>query len=387
MALLARTMSSDDFGSYSFATSFLLFTSLFFDFGLFLPAARRIATANARSSREILGAALLTYAPVGLAFCLFTFAASYVVDPVFNVEAGHAIRLTSALALCYPFVLVGQQLAQGADRLHIYSLTSALAQVVFVVSLVLALALGITTTVTLGLALRGGGFLVGSLALIVWLKPRYAAMRQRVRALATDAKAYGFQVYVGRLFGIATYNMDVLMLAALTNPHEVAYYTIAGATARIVGLPVQGMASALFPRMTRDNRLDPRWITIAWAVGLVGFALCSVLARPFIELTFSSRYAQAATYLIPLAFAEVVRSVTTVYNSYLAAQARGAELRNAGLLLTVSNLVFNVALIPPFGGMGAAVASLIALLLNLGVHIMYYRRSAREFAKSAQHHT
>jgi len=48
---------------------------------------------------------------------------------------------------------------------------------------------------------------------------------------------------------------------------------------------------------------------------------------------------------------------------------------NAGLVLTISNLILNFALIPPFGAMGAAWASFAALLANLAAHRVGYRRA------------
>jgi O-antigen/teichoic acid export membrane protein len=376
-ALLARNMSTVEFGSYSFAISFLLFTAIFFDFGLFLPASRMIAKADEETKPHIFAASLVAYAPVGVAYCLSIAGLSFVVDGVFNVEAGEALLLTAPLAFVYPFALIAGTLGQGTDRLHVFSITSAAAQIVFMVLLLGALLVTSSLSVTLALVLRAVGFLVGCVAFVAWLRPRLAEVRRHVREIMSQARSYGFEVYVGRLLSIGTYQMDVLMLAALTNARAVGLYTLAGAVARVVGLPIYGFASALFPKMAREGVLDRRWIAISWAVGLTGAVIAWVLAKPFIEVVFSERYTEAATYLLPLALAEVVRAVTTVYNSFLSAQALGRELRNAGLLLTVSNVVLNLALIPPFGAMGAAIASLIALLVNLAGHIYYYRRHTR----------
>jgi O-antigen/teichoic acid export membrane protein len=90
---------------------------------------------------------------------------------------------------------------------------------------------------------------------------------------------------------------------------------------------------------------------------------------------FSHRYSPAVRLVAPLALAQAIRGVTSVYNSFLSAQARGTELRNTGVILTFSNIVLNFALIPPFGATGAAWASLIALIANLFAHVFYYRRS------------
>jgi Na+-driven multidrug efflux pump len=67
--------------------------------------------------------------------------------------------------------------------------------------------------------------------------------------------------------------------------------------------------------------------------------------------------------------------VTGIFNTFLSGHGRGRDLRNAGFVLTGSNIAFNFALIPPFGAAGAAWASLLALLANLIAHVVFYRRS------------
>lgn len=64
-----------------------------------------------------------------------------------------------------------------------------------------------------------------------------------------------------------------------------------------------------------------------------------------------------------------------MYNSFLSAQARGRDLRNAAFILTSFNIALNFALIPSYGAKGAAWASLVALVANLAAHIFYYRRT------------
>jgi O-antigen/teichoic acid export membrane protein len=109
-------------------------------------------------------------------------------------------------------------------------------------------------------------------------------------------------------------------------------------------------------------------------LGLLTAALACLLTKPFLRLAAGNEYLSAASLLPPLAVAEIIRSVTALYNTHLSAHARGAELRNAAIVLTVANLLLNLSLIPPFGAIGAAWASLLALLANLAVHVAYYRR-------------
>ncbi len=107
------------------------------------------------------------------------------------------------------------------------------------------------------------------------------------------------------------------------------------------------------------------------------------LAHPFLRIVFSSGYSGVYPLVLPLALAMMVRGVTTVYNSFLSAHARGRELRNAAAVLTISNVVLNLALIPPFGALGAAWASFLALVLNFLAHVVYYRQSVKATPQTA----
>jgi O-antigen/teichoic acid export membrane protein len=149
------------------------------------------------------------------------------------------------------------------------------------------------------------------------------------------------------------------------------------------GLPVLGLATALFRPMARADEIQSRWLLAAACGGMVSAVAASILAGPFISIVFSQRYAQTAHLVLPLAFAEAVRGVRRVYNTFLSAHGRGRELRNAGLVLTVSNVVLNFGLIPPYGAEGAAWASLVALIANLVAHIFFYRRSVTRAADDA----
>ena len=372
--LLARSLAPEDFGAYSFAVSFLLFAALFFDFGIFLPAARLAALAQGAESRQVIGSALLLYVPVAAVFGATIVGLSFGVDAWFNVEVGDALLVAAPLALAYPLAHLSVPLAQGLDRLNASSASAAVGHVLFLGAVVI-LVYADSVDVTVVLALRGVSLLVSGAILVAWLRPSFTRARLHARRLLRDARSYGFQVYVGRVLSVGTYQMDVLMLAVYADPASVGYYALAGALAYALGLPVLGMATALFPRMATADVLEARWIVLSAAIGAVMFAGAALAAGPLIALVFPPGYAPVAALVLPLVAAEAVRGVTSMYNAYLSAHGMGRELRNAALVLTGSNVALNVALIPPFGASGAAWASLLALVANLAAHVVAYRRS------------
>jgi O-antigen/teichoic acid export membrane protein len=383
-AIFARQLTSRAFGDFSFAISFFMFVGMFFDFGLFLPAARIAAAAEPETRRRVVGAALVAFAGVAAAFVAVAVVLSIWIDAVFNVDAGPAIRIAAPLALVFPFQSVALRLAQGVERLHVYSISYALGQLILVAALAVMAGVGTSVDTTTATLLRVGAALAGMLWLAVWLRPRFAGVRDHIAELVRQARSYGFQVYLGNVLGIGTYNMDVLMVAAWTSSRQVGLYALAVAMTNVIGLPVIGYSSALFPRLVGRTRLDYRWVAVALAVGAVGAAALVGLARPLVDLFFSHRYDGAVALVLPLALAQIVRGVTGVYNGFLSANARGVELRNAAIVLMVSNVALNFALIPSYGARGAAWASLAALVANFAAHVWYYRRSLRGAGASSQ---
>ena len=378
--IVARGLSTPAFGAQSFVVSFLTFIALFFDFGLFLPAARLAAQSDGRECGRIVGAALIVFVPIGLAFTITVFALSFFVDAWFHVQAAHALRLIAAFTCVYPLSFVGNYLAQGINRLHVYSVTSVAAQALYLFAVLTASLLHVGLTLSLVLELRLAAFVVTSVVQIIWLSPSFRGASPQIATLLRGARSYGFQTYIGRVLSVATYNMDVLMLGALTTASAVGYYSLAGSAAYIVGLPVYGLSAALFSRMTSASRIETKWLVFSWCSGFICVLAVVGLSPVLISWILSDRYRGALGLIPPLAVAEAIRGVTTVYNTFLSAQGNGRALRRAATILTCSNLGFNFLLIPPFGALGAAWASLAALVANLLAHIMFYRRSLRAAA-------
>lgn len=375
-ALLTRNLTTVEFGSYSFAVTLLFFLALFFEFGLLLPAGRLAAISDIRDRREVVGSALLVYLPVGIAFSMTIFVLSFSIDDLFHVDTGDALRVAAVPAFAFPFALVLQHLAQGTDRLHVASIGTVMAQLLLVALLALWLGIGEDVSTVSALVLRSLALLLAGGFAAILLEPLFAATRRWVPELVSQAREWGFQLFVGRVLSTGTYNMDVLMLGLWTNPRSVGLYVLAGSIATASGFPVIGMASALFPRMARSSNIPHNWLFGGAAVGTICAIAAWVLADPVIRIFFSSRYIAAAGLVLPLALAQLVRGVTGIYNTFLSAHGRGLDLRNAGLVLTLSNLAFNFALIPSFGAHGAAWASLLALIANFLAHVFFYRRYA-----------
>lgn len=373
-AILARGMSASAFGSFSFAVSLMGLVASVPDFGVFTSAARRLAKSDRDGRGPLLGALFVTFVPLAAMTSAAAIGLSFVVDQPFHVHASTALRVGSIFAWAWVFALFGELVAKGADRLHVFSISNLVGRLVLVAALGGFLAAGTRYSVTFAYMITTVSMALSMILLILWLRPQFRRVREHVLEFVADCKAWAFQAYVGRLFSVGTYNMDVLMVAAFSNAKSTGYYALASALAGVMGIPLLGLSAALFPKMAAEDEIDRRWLAVAWGVGALGVLAVVLLVQPLVGLVFSKKYDPVAPLAIPLVIATGVRGVTTVYNTYLSAHAGGREMRNTSIILTMSNLAFNFALIPPFGATGAAWASLIALMFNYAGYVYYYRR-------------
>lgn len=376
--LAARSLTTAEFGSFSFAKSLLLFLAVVFELGVSNAAGRMLAQVDGVEQRRLLGATLYVLAPIALLFSLVVLAFSTFVDSVFHVDIALALAAVAPLSFAYP---ARQQwsllLSRGVGRLHVYSWTLLIGQALFLAVLALAVVLGAANSVPMVLLLQTAAFAVAAVVAIVWLRPILRGVRAYVPTLLAESRRWGSQVYVGRMLSYGTYNMDVLMLGAFASASAVGFYSLAGSFGSVVSLPVTGVMSALFPQMVRERAIPRRWFAFAYAIGGLAVVTVWFAAGPFITFVFSDAYAEAASLAFPLTIAGAVNGISVVYSSFFSAQAKGREMRNGGFVGAGSNVVLNLALIPPFGAMGAAWASVLALVVKVAYYDVLYRRILR----------
>lgn len=372
--VLARDLSTEGFAGFTLAKSLLLIAASIFEFGIFFPAARLTALAEEdEERRKWLGTILIAYIPMGLSFSVCIALISLGIDSILNVGIGTALLVTAPLGIAYPFSLVALSISKGTGKAYIQPLLGTIAGAIFFCGAVVASVAGVLT-LTISLALKGAGLIVAGGIIALMLRPIFSEVKRRLGVIWRETRRWGMNAYFGRLLAVGSYNIDVLILGALANAQQVGSYGLATSGANLIGLPAIALATALFRRMAQQQVLDRRPIVILVSWGLsatvVGFALASFIIPRYLN----AKLDEAVILVIPLGLTATVGAVCTLMGIYLNARAAGREVRNVSVALLVSNLVFSPALILLFGAKGAALASLISMLITLLAYIHYVRK-------------
>lgn len=223
-----------------------------------------------------------------------------------------------------------------------------------------ALAVGTARIMTLGLRLR----------------PKFDA------AILRESLRFGVRAQIGDAINILNYRLDHLILAALTNTNVVGVYVVGSKCAEIFRFLPGAVRFVLEPKIaqiSREDAIAAVWRTF-WPVLTMNAAIMAVafLTGPLLIPVFFDEWSTEAVRPFQILLAGLCAmggtGVIAGYNL-----GHGQPLLNAysvagGLVVTVA---LDVALIPSYGAVGAAIASSIAYSVSAAVLLMIFVRESR----------
>jgi O-antigen/teichoic acid export membrane protein len=184
------------------------------------------------------------------------------------------------------------------------------------------------------------------------------------------------------------YRLDQVLVRILAGAAQAGAYAAAsritlaanavGALVAMAVLPDLSQAHAMALSATRRLRQS---LILGTVLGTGVALLLVVFADHVVRLLFGAQYFEAAAMLRALAPVVMFNAVTVVANAAAAAFHRERQVVPRAFGLVVLNIVANLALIPMFGGLGAAAISsagemLLALWLLWIVRDVVFGRSA-----------
>ena len=200
------------------------------------------------------------------------------------------------------------------------------------------------------------------------------------------AAAFGIKPYLANALSIFTYRFDLFLLGATASTADVGFYAVAVAVTNAVWLLPSALSTVLFPRVTalsaaedqgereRVENLSFRHTTVL----LVAAAAFLALVLPLIVApVYGGRFAQAVDPALALLPGAVALGMSTVLYSALAGRGRPGYALVAALIITPLSMGLYFALIPPFGTVGAALASTVSYVTSAALAAYFMKRETR----------
>jgi len=362
--LVARWLGPTDRGLYAVigTTSGIVFVLA----GAGLPmAVWYFASGKPAPTRALLGNSLAYAALLTVLFVPATALLDDRLGDVFGHGRGGFAWVLAALLIPVTFLdwTTHNQLL-GSLRFGLYNTLIVLSKVVFLVGVVLLLRVVPLGVSGVYLATLAGSLVViaGALRVILAAGPPHLDL-----ALLRRMFSYGGRTQIGGVFQFFNSRFDVLILQFFRPLSAVGYYVVAQTLAELVMLLARSFQSTVLSVVTRDTD-DPESQAATTATALRHHGLLAVAATlanaVFSPLLILLAYGPAFHDAI-VPFFVILPGIWFLGTGLVIANDLNGRSR-PGLASSLSGMavgltvVLDLALIPPFGVTGAAVASLIA---------------------------
>lgn len=203
-----------------------------------------------------------------------------------------------------------------------------------------------------------------------------------------ELSSFGAKIYPASLSGFFGYRADVFMLSALTgDPRAIGLYTLGVSLAELTFFVPDAVSTVFFPRVASMERKSAdetvaavsRFTVLITLISMIGLIPAAFVAVHVVLPDFRDSL-PAFLLLLPGIIALTVAKVLASYVGGLGIPLRVAIASGSALAI---NIVANLALIPPLGFIGAAIASLISYSVNATLLVFIAarlsRRRRREF--------
>lgn len=187
---------------------------------------------------------------------------------------------------------------------------------------------------------------------------------------------YGLRIWIGGLSGILLSRVDQVLMTPLAGTYQLGLYVVAVSVSElplIIHLSVRDVTFVSDAADSVDERLSASArISTALCAGAALFLGVTMLW--WLPLLFGEDFRDAIPIAAVLLLAVVLNTPGSIAGSGLSARGRPG-LRSTSLTIAcLANIGLLVALVPTFGALGAAAATLVGNVLFSIVNLLFLRR-------------
>lgn len=374
-------LSLAEFGMYSLFINTIIFSRIFFSFGLFETTTKIIATENNDVTiRELYGTNLVITLVLGLLLNVTILMLSLIFDKIFEIHIGNLLYVFSPIVFAILLQIMIQTVLRGFNYIGILSTYTIMPRLVYILVLITLLSMEkfnlINTISAFLLTLLG----VCSIYAFI-LKPKFNHFFIRLKKLLSEIKSFGSNLYIANILTAFHYHVDKLILAFYIDASQLAYYSLAFALTAPIPYFSNALSTSAFKKFAHYNFIPKRHLYLN-SVYTIAISIILILFGNYIVVgLFSERFIPSIMCFKILTIAFAANALSIPFTMFFKAQGKGKEIRNITIYVQILFVLTNLILIPKIGITGAAIAVLLAAIVDCGLYVLFYFKLFRTRGK------
>lgn len=379
---IARNLTPTEYGLFYAVFSFVMFFSIFTDFGISSAVIRFIPEFQVKKRLDLIkNSVVFTFTfqciiSAVIAFVLYIISNWLAVNYFHNAEAAPVLKIFAIIFWLSCFNLFTASF-QGFQKMFAYSSMNFLKMLSILIITILLSYLGLKV-MSPTYAYLLGYLIVVVVSLIIFFKIFLDFFKYKTKIdkpLIKKLFKFGIPVTLSSLSYLIIGYTDTLMLTYFKTLNDVAFYNIAMPISMILMWFLAHPLSAVLLPMTSEmwNKKNIKSLkngieTLQKYVFLAMVPLALIMMSfpdVVIRVLFGEAYVGASTALQILAFGTIFYSIAYINSNILSGMGKPELITKIMASIAVLNLILNFLLIPPLGIIGAAIATSVSYITML----------------------
>ena len=377
--LVARLLTAEDYGMYNLAISGAAIAAAFARFGLDTGTLRYVAVMNGRRDQEglwgtlqvgVVGTVLFGSLAATLLFALAYPIAEHAFD------APRLAPFLQVASVFVPMLALGDILSAATrgfksmrESVLSENIIQPLVRLVIIVLLALTGMDVVKAIVAFGLADVASGIM-----LIYFLNKRFGLRRplQDARRPTREIVGFSLPLWLSDIMSSLRGNLQTILIGSLSTIRNVGIFTIADQVNMVGSIVHQAIVVSARPvvselhdqgdwrQLTRLYQTTTRWVIM---LNLPAILLMFLFPRQIMSL-FGSEFTEGASALVILAGASLINIATGMCGAIIEMTGQSKWKLFNSALRVIFSILFNFLLIPRWGIIGAAVATVMLAIVS-----------------------
>lgn len=378
----ARVLGTDGWGVFSYATSIGIILVIFSDIGISSIITRE-ASQKKEGYKTFIGTAVLLKIILVVASTILLLFVGPLVSHI--PETAGIFIFIAAISFFDNLRELCFYINRASEKMERETIIKTIMNVVILVAGIILLKMN-ATPIAMALAYTLGSA-VGFFIIAIVIRRDLAEFLKKA-----DRKMFGIVLKVAWPFAVITLitiilgSIDTYMLGFWKDAHEIGLYSSVQRIYAFVAVIPGTLTVATFPLMSRLANVDrdkfratlEKAISILLLLGLPIALGGALLSRELVLLLFGPSYAGAIPIMAVMMLMILISFPLTLLSNAVFAYNKQKGLSSIYILGIVVNIGLNFWLIPPWGALGAAIATLVSTLIMTGAiwikvrHINYF---------------
>lgn len=368
-ALLARSLSQEEYGNYSYFINIFTFSQTIFNFGYFYTICRIVSIS--KSDRE---ARIYYYEGIKYLFVLslVMISALYIYSFIeLNELRKNGIEIVfwiiAPLSFIYLITSFNEQIFQGNNKIKELAISRGLPKFLYAFLLGVVFFCGIKVSLLVFLIL----YLCSHLFVYIYLFKQVSPIRSQVsrfKEIFVKNKTFGINIYLGSLLSVGVANLMGLIISKFCdNNVELGFYNIALQITVPLTLIPNILSTVFFARFANNHVLTKELVIYIAIISVALYIVLFFLSDIIITVIFGSSYLPAAKLIRIIGLGSLLYGIGDFFNRYLLAKGKSNVIRNIAITVGLSYLLLGYILIPKYYAEGASYAKVLTGLVYLSI--------------------